>query len=79
MARRKTTKSERVDAYVVKDKREREQVLSREMVKMKNLDPIAWQQSLIKARIRELKEDLPHLHGWKWYPWAKEFLNPEIE
>ncbi len=24
-----------------------------------------------------LKENLPHLHGWKWYPWAWEFFKSE--
>lgn len=41
---------------------------------MKHVDPIAFQQSLVQSRIKEIKEDLPHLYGWKWYPWAKEFF-----
>jgi phage terminase large subunit-like protein len=48
--------------------------LTRELSRAKNLDPITFQQSVIKARIKELREDLPHLHGWKWYPWAREFF-----
>ena len=39
-----------------------------------NMDPLTYQQSLVKRRIEELKSDLPHLYGWKWYPWAKEFF-----
>lgn len=27
----------------------------------------------LEARIR-LREGLPHLHGWKWYPWARKFF-----
>lgn len=48
--------------------------LTRELTRAKNLDPITFQQSLIKARIEELKKDLPHLHVWKFYPWAREFF-----
>lgn len=28
----------------------------------------------IKERQLELMEGLPFLHGWKWYPWAREFF-----
>jgi phage terminase large subunit-like protein len=48
--------------------------LTRELSRAKNLDPITFQQSVIKARIKELQQDLPHLYGWKWYPWAREFF-----
>ena len=48
--------------------------LTRELSRAKNLDPITFQQSVIKARIKELQQDLPHLHGWKFYPWAREFF-----
>lgn len=48
--------------------------LSREMSRMKNLDPITFQQSLVKARIKELRDDLPHLYGLKFYDWSREFF-----
>lgn len=38
------------------------------------LDPLTMQQSIVKARIEELRQDLPHLYGWKFYPWAREFF-----
>ena len=28
----------------------------------------------LKERELELTEGLPHLHGWPWYPWAREFF-----
>ena len=42
---------------------------------IKNLDPLEYQQSLVKSRIKKLKEDLPHLYGWGWYPWAKKIFD----
>lgn len=44
------------------------------MTRMKNLDPITFQQSVIKQRIKELRDDLPHLYGQKFYPWSREFF-----
>jgi len=32
------------------------------------------QEYLARQKLVELKEGLPFLHGWKWYPWAKEFF-----
>jgi phage terminase large subunit-like protein len=29
--------------------------------------------ALLEAR-QKLREGLPHLHGWKWYKWAREFF-----
>lgn len=26
------------------------------------------------SEIERLQSGLPHLHGWKWYPWAREFF-----
>lgn len=31
------------------------------------------EEALLKAQI-DLMYGLPHLHGWKWYPWAREFF-----
>ena len=31
------------------------------------------QKQLLEQKIR-LQEGLPHLYGWKWYPWAKQFF-----
>lgn len=28
----------------------------------------------IKEKLIELREGLPFLHGWKWYPWARDFF-----
>src|SRR4051812_44697529 len=28
----------------------------------------------IKERQLKLRIGLPHLHGWKWYPWARAFF-----
>ena len=74
MTKRRPTKEERIESYVVRDQQERRLQLSREMSRMKNLDPITFQQSIIKNRIKELRDDLPHLYGWGWYSWAKEFF-----
>lgn len=48
--------------------------LSGTLAKMKNQDPILWQQSLVKKRIEELRSDLPHLYGHKMYDWSREFF-----
>lgn len=40
---------------------------------MRNHDPIGYQKSLVKNRILEMKEDLPHKYGWRWYRWASAF------
>lgn len=40
----------------------------------RNIDPVIYQKSLVKHRIAMLKEDLPHLHGRKWYAWARKFF-----
>jgi phage terminase large subunit-like protein len=74
MTKRRQTKEERIESYVVRDHQERRLELSREMSRMKNLDPITFQQSIIKSRIKELRDDLPHLYGWGWYSWAREFF-----
>jgi phage terminase large subunit-like protein len=71
---KKQTKEDRIESTIARQKEERVLELTREVSKMKNLDPLTFQQSVIKARIKELKEDLPHLHGWKWYAWAREFF-----
>jgi hypothetical protein len=71
---KKPTKNERLEAFLEKDNTERVKNLTREMTRMKNLDPLTFQQSVIKNRIKELREDLPHLYGWKFYPWAREFF-----
>lgn len=71
---KKQTKEDRIESTIARQKEERVLELTREVSKMKNLDPLTFQQSVIKARIKELREDLPHLHGWKWYPWAREFF-----
>ena len=74
MARKKTTNIDRIESYVVKDKQERVKEMTREMTRTKNLDPITFQQSVIKQRIKELRDDLPHLYGQKFYPWSREFF-----
>lgn len=74
MARKKTTNIDRIESYVVKDKQDRVKEMTREMTRMKNLDPITFQQSVIKQRIKELRDDLPHLYGQKFYPWSREFF-----
>lgn len=37
-----------------------------------------YQEKLDRLRLLEqkvlLREELPHLHGWPWYPWAKRFF-----
>lgn len=38
-----------------------------------NVDPIAYQKSLVTQHIEEQKNGLPHKYGWKWYRWAREF------
>jgi hypothetical protein len=42
--------------------------------RLRNVDPLQHQQSIIQHRIKELREDLPHLYGYPWYKWAKEFF-----
>jgi hypothetical protein len=74
MTKRRQSKEDRIESYVVRDSSDRARALTREMSRMKNLDPITFQQSVIKNRIKELRDDLPHLYGWNWYPWAKEFF-----
>lgn len=37
-------------------------------------DPLMHQHHMVKKRIEELKSDLPHLNGYKWYSWAKDFF-----
>lgn len=74
MTRKKNQQQDRIDSYVIKDKQERVKSMTREMSKMKNLDPITFQQSVIKQRIKELREDLPHLYGLNHYVWSREFF-----
>lgn len=71
---RKKTNKDRIEQTLAQQKENRTKELTREMSKMANLDPLTFQQSIVKQRIKELREDLPHLHGWKWYPWAREFF-----
>lgn len=40
---------------------------------IRNSDPIIHKKTVVKQRIIEMKQDLPHLYGWKWYTWAKVF------
>jgi hypothetical protein len=35
------------------------------------------QKLLLKEKQVELREGLPFLHGWKWYPWAREFYESQ--
>lgn len=35
---------------------------------------ILKQKIEIKKRQIYLRENLPHVHGWKWYPWARQFF-----
>ena len=74
MSRKRQNKEARIESYVATKKAEKVDRLTREMTRMKNLDPLTFQQSLIKARIQELREDLPHLYGWNWYTWTREFF-----
>lgn len=47
-----------------------------------NLDPFLQSEELkdkleilaLKERQVKLREGLPFLHGWKWYPWARKFF-----
>jgi hypothetical protein len=39
------------------------------------LAEIQRQKELIEARKKELKDGLPHLYGFKWYWWARNFFN----
>lgn len=41
---------------------------------LQNIDPAAMTPSLVRKQIEKTKEELPHLYGWKWYSWAKEFF-----
>ncbi len=74
MAKKKQSREARIDDFVEKSKERQIKEMTREMTRMKNLDPLTFQQSVIKARIKELREDLPHLYGWKFYPWSREFF-----
>ena len=74
MAKKKQSREQRIDSFVEKSKERQLKEMTREMTRMKNLDPLTFQQSVIKARIKELREDLPHLYGWKFYPWSREFF-----
>lgn len=40
---------------------------------MRNVDPLTHKRSLVQQRIVEVKEDLPHRYGWKWYRWGRAF------
>lgn len=42
--------------------------------RMAGVDVLAHEQSRIQTRIQELKSDLPHLHGFPFYQWAREFF-----
>ena len=35
---------------------------------------IKRQELLLEQKRIELQEGLPHLYGWKWYPWARRFF-----
>lgn len=71
---RKKTNKDRIEQTLAQQKENRTKELTREMSKMANLDPLTFQQSVVKQRIKELREDLPHLYGWKWYTWARQFF-----
>lgn len=70
------TKQERIDAYTMRQKHSdnEQNKISKLNARMKTQDPIIWQQSVVRQRIEELKSDLPHLYGYKMYPWAREFF-----
>lgn len=36
---------------------------------------VAAEKQMLLERERVIKENLPHLFGWPWYPWAWEFFN----
>ena len=44
---------------------------------MDQLDALALarEKVALKEKQLELREGLPFLYGWKWYPWAKEFFD----
>ncbi len=35
------------------------------------------QKMAIQAVLLQKRTELPHLHGWKWYPWAREFFESQ--
>lgn len=37
-------------------------------------DPLLHERVLIQSRIKELKQDLPHLHGQPFYAWQRKFF-----
>lgn len=43
-----------------------------EMVVMRN-DPTLSQHSTVQQVLKQKRDDLPHLYGWKWYRWARIF------
>jgi phage terminase large subunit-like protein len=54
--------------------KEYQEQLKRPVQRLMNVDPLSAQQSIVQNRIRELKQDLPHLHGWPFYKWTREFF-----
>jgi hypothetical protein len=44
-----------------------------------NTDPIAAQRSIVSNAIKEREEQLPHIYGWKWYKWAREFYESQAQ
>ncbi len=38
---------------------------------------VARERLVLREQEVELKEGLPFLHGWKWYPWAREFYESQ--
>lgn len=43
---------------------------------MTNPNDLQEKIRLLEKKI-ELQQGLPHLYGWKWYPWAKEFFDSQ--
>lgn len=37
-------------------------------------DPLLVQEYLLEKEREEREDCLPHLYGWKWYPWARRFF-----
>ena len=38
----------------------------------KNVDPLTFQQSLVRQKKEEIRNDLPHVYGFKMYQWMRE-------
>lgn len=53
---------------------ELEDAQRRMKTRLMGADVLAHEQARIQTRIKELKSDLPHLHGFPFYAWAREFF-----